>query len=98
MSSGVEISGPAGSRYEEILTPEALDLVGVLHRELGQRRLDLLQARAVRQDDLSAGGTLDFLTSTEAIRSDTSWRVAPPAPGLIDRRGQNPRATEEKNT
>jgi malate synthase len=75
MSSGVEIAGPSGSRYDEILTPEALDLVGVLHRELGQRRLDLLAARAERQQELSAGGTLDFLTSTEAIRSDTSWRV-----------------------
>ncbi len=43
MSSGVEIAGPSGSRYDEILTPEALDLVGVLHRELGQRRRELLR-------------------------------------------------------
>ena len=98
MSSGVEIAGPAGSRYDEILTPEALDLVGVLHRELGQRRLELLQARVKRQDELSAGGTLDFLTSTEAIRSDTSWRVAPPAPGLIDRRVEITGPTEKKMT
>ena len=98
MSSGVEIAGPSGSRYDEILTPEALDLVGVLHRELGQRRRELLQARAQRQDELSAGGTLDFLTSTEAIRSDTSWRVAPPAPGLIDRRVEITGPTEKKMT
>ena len=42
MSNGVEIAGPSGPRYDEILTPEALDLVGVLHRELGQRRRELL--------------------------------------------------------
>jgi len=98
MASGVEIAGPAGDRYEEILTPEALDLIGVLHRELGQRRLDLLQARARRQDELSAGGTLDFLTNTEAIKSDTSWRVAPPAPGLIDRRVEITGPTDKKMT
>ncbi len=98
MSSGVEIAGPSGSRYDEILTPEALDLVGVLQRELGQRRHELLQARARRQDALSAGGTLDFLTSTEAIRSDTSWRVAPAAPGLIDRRVEITGPTDKKMT
>jgi malate synthase len=98
MPSGVEIAGPSGSRYEEILTPEALDLIGVLHRELGQRRLDLLAARAARQEELSAGGTLDFLTSTEAIRSDTSWHVAPPAPGLVDRRVEITGPTDRKMT
>jgi malate synthase len=98
MSSGVEIAGPSGRRYDEILTPEALDLVGVLHRELGQRRHELLQARVQRQDELSAGGTLGFLTSTEAIRSDASWRVAPPAPGLIDRRVEITGPTEKKMT
>jgi malate synthase len=98
MSNGVEIAGPSGPRYDEILTPEALDLVGVLHRELGQRRRELLQARAGRQDELSAGANLDFLTSTEAIRGDRSWRVAPPAPGLIDRRVEITGPTEKKMT
>jgi len=96
--SGVEIAGPSGSRYEEILTPEALDLIAVLHRELGQRRSELLQARAARQQELSAGANLDFLTSTEAIRSDTSWRVAQLAPGLIDRRVEITGPTDRKMT
>jgi malate synthase len=96
--SGVEIAGPSGNRYDEILTAEALDLIGVLHRELGLRRLDLLAARADRQRELSAGAMLDFLTSTEAIRSDTSWRVAPPAPGLVDRRVEITGPTDRKMT
>jgi malate synthase len=98
MPSGVEIAGPSGSRYDEILTPEALDLIAVLHRELAQRRLDLLEARVRRQEELSAGGALDFLASTEAIRGDTTWRVAPPAPGLVDRRVEITGPTDKKMT
>src|SRR5580692_5991397 len=94
----VEITGPYGDRYDEILTPQAIDLIAVLHRELGQRRLDLLAARVERQQELSAGAMLDFLTSTEAIRSDTSWRVAPPAPGLVDRRVEITGPTDQKMT
>src|SRR5258708_25560544 len=98
MTRGVEIAGPSGNRYDEILTHEALRLVATLHRELGQRRRELLAARAARQQELSAGATLDFLTSTEAIRADASWRVAPAAPGLIDRRVEITGPTDKKMT
>jgi malate synthase len=98
MSSGVEIAGPSGSRFDEILTPDALSLVATLHRELGARRRELLAARAARQQELSAGGTLEFLASTEAVRADTSWRVAPPAPGLVDRRVEITGPTDKKMT
>jgi malate synthase len=98
MSSGVEIAGPSGSRFDEILTPDALSLVATLHRELGVRRRELLAARATRQQELSAGGTLDFLASTEGIRADTSWRVAAPAHGLVDRRVEITGPTDKKMT
>ena len=80
---GVQITGPAGDRYDEILTDEALGLVAALHRELGPRRAELLAARSHRQQELIDGGTLDFLPQTRQIREDTSWQVAPPAPGLV---------------
>jgi malate synthase len=95
---GVEITGPAGDRYDEILTPGALALIARLQRELGPRRAELLAARARRQDELSAGGTLDFLAGTRAIREDKSWRVAPPAPGLVDRRVEITGPTDRKMT
>ena len=95
---GVEIAGPSGSRYEEILTPEALSLIATLHRELGARRRELLAARAARQAELSAGALLDFLPETEAIRADSGWRVAPPAPGLVDRRVEITGPTDKKMT
>jgi malate synthase len=98
MPSGVEIAGPSGSRFDEILTPDALSLIALLHRELGPRRRELLDARVARQQELSAGGTLDFLASTEGIRADTSWRVAPPAPGLVDRRVEITGPTDKKMT
>ena len=97
-TEGVQITGPAGDRYDEILTPEALALIATLQRELGPRRAELLVARAARQEELSAGGTLDFLPGTRAIREDTSWRVAPPAPGLADRRVEITGPTDKKMT
>ncbi|MGV9328490.1 malate synthase A [Streptosporangium sandarakinum] len=82
---GVEITGPVLDRFDEILMPEALAFVAALQREFGPRRLDLLRARQERQAELSAGGTLDFLPETAHVR-ESEWTVAPPAPGLVDRR------------
>ncbi|MFG1696422.1 malate synthase A [Nonomuraea sp. NPDC049309] len=81
----MEITGPKLDRFEEILTPEALAFVETLQREFGPRRLELLDARQAKQAELSAGGTLDFLPETKEIR-EGEWKVAPPAPGLEDRR------------
>ncbi|MFI9593013.1 malate synthase A [Nonomuraea sp. NPDC052265] len=81
----MEITGPMLERFDEILTPEALGFVAALQREFGARRLELLEARQTRQAELSAGGMLDFLPETKAVR-EGEWQVAPPAPGLEDRR------------
>jgi malate synthase len=96
--AGAEIIGPAGDRYDEILTPAALDLIAALQREFGGRRAELLAARAARQAELSAGGTLDFLPGTRGIRDDLSWRVAPLAPGLVNRKVEITGPTERKMT
>ncbi|NDU74742.1 malate synthase A [Actinomadura sp. DSM 109109] len=95
---GIEVAGPLGERYEEILTPEALGLLAALQRELGARRRELLEAREERQRRLSAGGTLDFLPETAGVRGDDSWRVAAPAPGLEDRRVEITGPTDRKMT
>ncbi|GAA4229399.1 malate synthase A [Actinomadura meridiana] len=95
---GIEVDGPLGDRYEEILTPEALGLLASLQRALGARRTELLEARAERQRALSHGGTLDFLPETANVREDDSWRVAAPAPGLADRRVEITGPTDRKMT
>jgi malate synthase len=96
--NGIEIIGPPGDRFEEILTPDALNLVAMLQRDFGARRAELLAARAVRQQELLAGGTLDFLPETRHIREDPLWRVASLAPGLVDRRVEITGPTERKMT
>ena len=95
---GIEITGPMLERFDEILTPRALELVGTLHRELNGRRLELLARREERMRDLANGGTLDFLDETREIREDDSWQVASPAPGLVDRRVEITGPTDRKMT
>ena len=96
--SGPEVSGAHQDRQEEILTPRALELIARLHRELNPRRLELLQARQERVRMLADGGTLDFLPETAHVRDDDSWRVADPAPGLVDRRVEITGPTDRKMT
>ncbi|HET9896347.1 MAG TPA: malate synthase A [Streptosporangiaceae bacterium] len=95
---GIEITGAIKDRFDEILTPEAVGLVAKLQRELISRRAELLAARARRQQELINGATLDFLPDTEHIRADRTWRVAPPAPGLVDRRVEITGPTDQKMT
>ncbi|MGZ4444415.1 MAG: malate synthase A [Nocardioidaceae bacterium] len=95
---GIEVTGPMHERFEEILTPRALELVGILHRELEDRRQELLARRGERVELLAGGGTLDFLEETRGIREDDSWRVADPAPGLVDRRVEITGPTDRKMT
>ena len=81
----VEIRGPLGPRYDEILTPDALEFLGGLHRAFDARRLSLLAARAERQKALDSGALPDFLPDTRATR-EGDWGVAPIPADLQDRR------------
>jgi malate synthase len=82
----IEVLGSTEPRFEEILTPEALAFLARLHARFAPARRRLLAERAQRAELLAAGLSLDFLPETRAIREDAAWRVAPPAPGLVDRR------------
>ena len=83
--SGLEIRGPFGPRFEEILTPEACAFVADLARRFGPRRRELLARRAERQRAIEAGELPGFLPGTAAVRLG-EWRVPPPPPDLVDRR------------
>jgi malate synthase len=98
LPDGLTITAEIGERDTEVLTPAALDLIVTLQRELGARRLELLEARQRRRQALAEGGTLDFLPETAHIRADDSWTVAAPAPGLVDRRVEITGPTDRKMT
>ncbi|MGX7670321.1 malate synthase A [Plantactinospora sp. DSM 117369] len=97
LPQGVQVTGPMNDRYQEILTGEALDFVARLHRSFDGRRRELLALRDDRAAALAAGGTLDFLPETAEIRAG-DWRVAEPAPGLVDRRVEITGPTDAKMT
>ncbi|MEU1839431.1 malate synthase A [Micromonospora chersina] len=95
--AGIEVTGPMHPRYDEILTPEALSFLADLHRAFDARRRDLLDRRKRREADLAAGAPFDFLPDTREIR-ESDWRVADPAPGLVDRRVEITGPTDAKMT
>ena len=74
-TEGIEVLGPIGPQYDEILTPEALRFVASLQRTFGARREELLARRVEAQKKIDSGVLPDFLPETEEIRKG-DWKVA----------------------
>ncbi|HTV49988.1 MAG TPA: malate synthase A [Steroidobacteraceae bacterium] len=83
--AGVALHNSLGPRFEEILTPDALEFLAALHRRFEPRRAQLLHARTQRQARYNAGELPDFLRETSEIRS-AEWRVGKIPADLLDRR------------
>jgi malate synthase len=81
----VRVIGHSSTDTTEILTPQALEFVVELERRFGNRRHELLAARARRQKLLDSGDRPDFLPETVKVR-EGDWSVAPLPADLIDRR------------
>jgi malate synthase len=96
--NGITLTAQPICRQDEVLTPDALSFIAKLHRATAERRQELLQARRTRRADIAAGADPRFLRETEHIRNDASWRVAPPAPGLEDRRVEITGPVDKKMT
>jgi malate synthase len=95
--SGIRVLGKPVERGDQILTPEALDFVGELHREFAGRRNELLALRAARRERLAQEPKLDFLAETAEVRAG-DWVVAPAPADLTDRRVEITGPTERKMT
>jgi malate synthase len=93
---GVSVLGPIQESHRKILTPSALSFLALLHRSFNPTRKALLERRKLRQAELDKGGLLDFLPETKHIREDPTWKGAPPAPGLVDRRVEITGPTDRK--
>ena len=94
----MDIIGADGDRFDEILTPQALQFLTRLHDQFAGRRHDRLAARMESRKRINNGRNLDFLPETAAIREEPTWRVAGPGPGLEDRRVEITGPTDRKMT
>lgn len=59
-----------------ILTPGALEFLNKLHLTFNKRRLQLLETREERREQIYHGTPLTFLPDTASIRNDPTWKVA----------------------
>ncbi len=83
--AGVKIGGELRPRFDEILTPAALQFLAELHRKFEGTRKQLLARRVDRQHRFDAGELPDFLPDTRHIR-EQGWKVASLPKDLLDRR------------
>ncbi|GAM39543.1 Dal7 homolog [Talaromyces pinophilus] len=93
---GVSILGAVNNEHRKILTKEAVAFLALLHRTFNSTRKSLLERRIARQAEIDRGHLLDFLPETKHIRENDSWKGAPPAPGLVDRRVEITGPTDRK--
>ncbi|KAK4043779.1 malate synthase [Parachaetomium inaequale] len=93
---GVSVLGPIHESQRKILTPQALAFLALLQRSFNPTRKALLERRKLRQAELDRGALPDFLPETRHIREDPTWKGAPPAPGLVDRRVEITGPTDRK--
>jgi malate synthase len=94
----IKILGPMHDRFDEILTPGALEFLEELQHRFGADRHNRLVDRMDRRRALDNGRDLKFLTETKHIREDGTWSVAGFGPGLEDRRVEITGPTDPKMT
>ena len=94
----MRVAGPLRTRYDEILTPDALTFLTELHNRFSRRRHDRLADRLRRRFEIGNGDDPQFRDDTRHIREDAEWRVAGAGPGLEDRRVEITGPTDPKMT
>ena len=82
-------------KTDDVLTPEAIEFLQLLQRELGGGRDEILAARAARARRLRDGELPDFLEETRSVR-ESDWRVPPTPADLADRRVEITGPTDRK--
>lgn len=80
-----KIIGKNFNRFEEILTPDAIDFVLSIQSKFGKRREELLELRKDKQLEIDKGFFPDFLEETEHVR-EADWKIDPIPRNIDDRR------------
>ncbi|GAA2560836.1 malate synthase [Neomicrococcus aestuarii] len=94
--NGITITPPPIRYQERVLTAEALEFLGKLHATFDERRQELMKRRHTVRAKIANGQDPRFLEATRSVREDDTWRVAPLAPGLEDRRVEITGPTDRK--
>ena len=89
MSKSIKINGDFLTKYNEIISNEALQFVQEIHEEFNPRRLELLNKRKKRQEAIDGGDKLNFLDETKKIR-DSNWKIKNIPKDLIKRQVEIP--------
>jgi len=83
----VRVNAPDSAAANEILTPDALRLVGLLCEKFDGRRQAILQARKQKAVQYDAGEEPKFLDNpNDPARADPTWQCAPVPQDVQDRR------------
>jgi malate synthase len=80
---------------DDVLTPDAIEFLHLLSRELGGGREEILAARAARAQRLRDGELPEFLEETRSVR-EGDWRVPAAPADLADRRVEITGPTDRK--
>ena len=96
INKDVAIHGSVSEPAKAIFSKDATAFLALLHRTFNGTRKALLQRRVIIQQELDKGILPDFLPETKAIRDNETWKAAPPAPGLVDRRVEITGPTDRK--
>jgi len=95
LPEGVSITGRITPEFAQILTPEAIAFIALLHRRFEARRQEILAHRAVRQKAFDAGALPEFLPETKKIR-ESEWKIAQQPADMLDRRVEITGPTDRK--
>ncbi len=91
----IGVVGSATESSASILSRPAQEFVAALHARFNPIREQLLARRAAEQERIDAGGSLDFLPETSAVRAG-AWAVPEAPPDLRDRRVEITGPTDRK--
>ena len=90
-----EFSVLSNQSYSEVLTPELLEFLNLLHLEFNQERLELLSKRKQRQEKLDSGVLPWYPTESAELRAK-DWVCAPIPKEVEDRRVEITGPVEKK--
>lgn len=83
--NNIKITGFIKDNYKDILTPDALKFISEIQNAFNSKRIELLENRIRKQEEINSGKMPDFAEETKSIR-ENEWLAAEIPDDLKDRR------------